>query len=78
MARLAVHNQNLARLQAAVVLNFLGVDMNAASLRSQNQAAVGGNGVARGAQAVAVEHTASIAAVGENERGRAVPRLHQN
>jgi hypothetical protein len=33
--------------------------------------------VARGAQAVAVEHRADLAAVGEGDRGRPVPGLHQ-
>ena len=32
---------------------------------------------ARGAQAVAVERRADLAAIGEGDRGRAVPRLHQ-
>jgi hypothetical protein len=36
-----------------------------------------GDDVARRAQAVAVERRADLAAVGEGDGGRAVPRLHQ-
>ena len=36
-----------------------------------------GDEIARGPQAVAVERRADLAAVGEGDRGRAVPRLHQ-
>ena len=38
---------------------------------------VGGDAVARRAQAVAIEHGADQRAVGEGDRRRAVPRLHQ-
>ena len=77
-ASLAVHNQNLARLKFSVQFDFVSVNVQCASLRSQNQTVVGGDHIARGAQTVAVEHTASVAAVGEDERCRTVPRLHKN
>ena len=48
-----------------------------AHLRRHHDAVVLGDEIARGPQAVAVERRADLAAVGEGDRGRAVPRLHQ-
>ena len=54
-----------------------GVDVEHADLRGEHDQAVVGHPVAGGAQAVAVEHGADDRAVGERDRGRAVPGLHR-
>jgi hypothetical protein len=48
-----------------------------AHLGAHDDEVVVGDQVARRAQAVAVQRGADLAAVGEGDRGRAVPRLHQ-
>ena len=53
------------------------LDRQHAGLRGHDHLVVGGDHVARRAQAVAVERGADLQAVGEGDRGRAVPRLHQ-
>ena len=53
------------------------VDVEHADLGGHHHEAVAGDPVAAGAQTVAVEHRADDRAVGEGDRGRAVPRLHQ-
>ena len=52
-------------------------DRQHAGLRGHDDQAVVGDEIAGGAQAVAVERGADLAAVGEGHGGRAVPRLHQ-
>ncbi len=48
-----------------------------ADLAGHDHAVVVRQVIAAGAQAVAVEHRADVVAVGEDDRRRAVPRLHQ-
>ena len=55
----------------------LGRDVEHADLGRHDDQVVLGDVVARRAQAVAVEHGADADAVGERDRRRAVPRLHQ-
>ena len=57
--------------------HVLGRDVEHADLGRHDDEAVLGDDVARRAQAVAVEHRADHRAVGERDRRRAVPRLHQ-
>ena len=56
---------------------FVGRLVHHAGLRAEHDPAVLGLQPAAGAQAVAVERRADHAAVGEGDRGGAVPRLHQ-
>ena len=57
--------------------DVLGRDLEHADLGRHHDEAVLRDDVARGAQAVAVEHRADLAAVGERDRRGAVPGLHQ-
>ena len=72
-----IDQQHLAGLQPPLGDDVLLRDRQHAHLRGHDDAVVAGDEVARGAQAVAVERGADLAAVGEGDRGRAVPRLHQ-
>ena len=72
-----VDQQHLAGLQPPLGDDVLLRDRQHAHLGGHDDAVVAGDEVARGAQAVAVERGADLAAVGEGDRGRAVPRLHQ-
>ena len=72
-----VHEEDAARVQALLDQHPLGRDVEHADLGGHDHQAVLGDVVARGAQAVPVEHRADDGAVGEGDRGRAVPRLHE-
>ena len=74
---LEVDEQHLARLQAPLLDDAAFLDRQHAGLGGHDHLVVGGDHVAGGAQAVAVERGADLRAVGEGDRGRAVPRLHQ-
>ena len=75
-ALLQVDQQHLARLQAPLADDPLFRDRQHAGLRRHDHQTIVGDDVAGRAQAVAVERGADLAAVGESDRGRAVPRLH--
>ena len=72
-----VDQEHAARLQPPLVLHVFLVDGEHAALGRQHDEAVLGHPVAGRAQAVAVEDRADPGAVGEGDRGRAVPGLHQ-
>ena len=74
---LEVDEQHLARLQAPLADDAAFLDRQHAGLGRHDHLVVGGDHVAGGPQAVAVERGADLAAVGEGDGGRAVPRLHQ-
>ncbi len=71
-----VDHEHLAGLQAPLAHNFVLRDGQHAGLGRHDHQVVVGHAVARGAQAVAVECGADLAAVGEHDRCGAVPRLH--
>ena len=75
-AEVRVDQEHAARLEAALLHDRGRVDGEHAHLRGHHHEAVLGHPVARRAEAVAVEHGADDRAVGERDRGRAVPRLH--
>ena len=77
-AVLQVEVDDLAGLQAALLLHLVVADVEHAGLGGHHEEAVLAEGVARGAQAVAVENRARVHAVAEGHGGRAVPRLHQH
>ena len=72
-----VDEEELAGLQAALADDVGGRLVHHAGLRAEHDPAVLGLQPAAGAQAVAVERRADHAAVGERDRGGAVPRLHE-
>ena len=77
-AFLGVNQQNLAGLQTPLLGNLCGVEVHDTNLTGHYHHVVLGDGVTGGAQTVAVEHTAGIAAVAEEQGCRTVPRLHQD
>ena len=73
-----VDQEHAARLQAALGLHVLRLDRaEHADFAGHDHAVVVREVVARGPQAVAIEHGADVLAVGKRDRRRAVPRLHQ-
>ena len=72
-----VDEQDPAGMQALLEQDVLGGDVEDADLRRHDHQVVLGDVVARGPEAVAVEHRANHGAVGERDRRRPVPRLHQ-
>ena len=72
-----VDEEELAGLQPPLAHDVRRVLVEHAGLRREHDPAVGGLVPAAGTQAVAVERRADHAAVGERDRGGAVPRLHQ-
>jgi hypothetical protein len=72
-----VDQQHLARLQAPLLDDALLGDRQHAELGGQHHEPVIGDEIARGTQAVAVERRADLAAIGEGDRGRPIPGLHQ-
>ena len=72
-----VDQEDVARLQAALAQHVLGRHVDHAGLGAQHDPAVLGLEPATRPQAVAVERGADHAPVGEGDRRRAVPRLHQ-
>ena len=76
-AFLSVDKQNFARFEATFRHHIGGLKVHHAHFRSHHHHTALGDGVARWAQTVAVEHTAGITSVGEHQRSGAVPRLHQ-
>ena len=73
-----IYQQHFAGLQAAFLHHGGRVDVQYTGFGGHQHAAVGGFEVAQGTQAVAVEHGSNLLAIGENERGRAVPGLHKS
>ena len=74
---LEVDQEQLAGRQPALALDVLGRDRHHPGLGGEHDVALGVLDPAPGAQAVAVEHRARPAPVGEGDRRGAVPRLHQ-
>jgi len=72
-----VDQEHAAGLDAPFVGNLRRGYVEHAGFRRHDHHAALGDGVAKGAQAVAVEHATDLHAVGERDRGRAVPGLHQ-
>ena len=75
--RREVEPQERAGAEPAAACDVRGRDVQHARLRREDEEPVRAERPARGAQAVAVERRAEREAVGERDRGGAVPRLHQ-
>ena len=74
---LEIDEEDLPGMQPLLDHHVRGIDVEHAHFRRHHDEAVLRHHVARRPQAVAVEHGADLAPVGEGERSRAVPRLHQ-
>ena len=72
-----VDQEHAARLEPPLLHDRLGGQVEHAHLGGHDHQAVLGDVVARGAQAVAVQHRADADAVREGDGGRAVPGLHE-
>ena len=72
-----VDQQHLAGLQPPLGDDLVLGDLQHAHFGRHHDAVVLGDEIARRAQPVAVQRRADLAAVGEGDRGGAVPRLHQ-
>ena len=70
-----INQEHLAGLQAPFANDFVLRHGQHAGLRAHDHQVVVGDAVARGAQAIAVQRGANLAAVGEHDAGRAVPGL---
>ena len=66
-----------ARLEAAALLDLRRGNIQYAGFRGHHQLVILGDGVAEGAQAVAIQHSADVAVGGGHNHRRPVPRLHQ-
>ena len=75
---LGVDEEHAARLQAALAHDAARLDVEHADLAREHDEPVVGDDVATGSQSVAVERGADEGTVGEDDRGRAVPRLHEH
>ena len=75
-ALLQIDQQHFARLQTPFRDDAFFRDRQDADLRGEDDEAVVGDDIAGRAQPVAVERRADLAAIGESDGGRAVPRLH--
>jgi hypothetical protein len=71
-----VDEEHAAGLEAALLGDLGGREVDDARLRGEHDEVVGGAPPAGGAQAVAVEDGADLGAVGEADARGAVPRLH--
>ena len=76
-ALLEVDQQHLARLQAPLGDDLILRNLQHAHFGRHHDAVVLGDEITRRTKAVAIERGADLAAVGEGNRGGAVPRLHQ-
>ena len=77
-AGVGVHQEHLARGDAALADDLCRVQVEDADLGGQHHQAVVGDPVAGRAQAVAVQHGPDLVAVGEGHGCGPVPRLHQH
>ena len=72
-----IHQEHFARLQTSFFFHVLRRNRQHANLRRHNDFVIVGQVIARGTQAVAIQYCADVVAVGEHDRGRAIPGLHQ-
>ena len=72
-----INQQHLAGLEAPFALDLFFRHRQHAGFRRQDHQIIIGDDVAGGAQAIAVERRADLAAIGKGDGGGAVPRLQQ-
>ena len=76
-ALVEVDQQHLAWLQPPLLDDVLFLDRQHAGFRRHHNAVVAGEQITRRPQTIAVERGTDLAAIGEGDCRRAVPRLHQ-
>ena len=74
-AALEIDRDDLAGPESIAIHDLVFVGREHADLRRDANQSIGSGNHARGAEAVAVERSADEAAVGEDQRGRSIPRL---
>ena len=77
LAFLGVHEEHLARFESSLGGHFGRVEIHNAHLAGHHHHIAFGNGISGRTQAVAVEHSADVASVAEEQGGRSVPRFHK-
>ena len=75
---LRINQQDLTWLQTTFRHHVARLEVHHAHLRGYHHHTLFGDGVATGAQAVTIQHTACVATIAEQQGGRTVPRLHQD
>ena len=75
---LGVNQQNLSWLQTTFRHHVAGLKVHHTHLAGHYHHSLLGDGVATGAQTIAVEHTTCIAAIAEQQSSWSVPGLHQD
>ncbi len=75
LAALGIDQQNFSRPQALPFGDLFAVEIGNSHLGADHQQTIRGQGVTQGTQTVAVELRADGAAVGEDQRRRAIPRF---
>ena len=75
---LCIDEENLTRLQASLLGNLSRIEIHHTYLRCDYHHIVLGDGVAGRTQTISIEHTTGIAAIAEEQGGRAIPWLHQD
>ena len=78
LAFLGIDQENLTRLEASLLGNFLWVEVHHTHLGCHHHHVVLGDGVTGRTQTVAVEQSAGVATVAEEQGGRTIPWLHQD
>ena len=76
-AKRGIHQEHPAWLKTALLQDALGWNIEHTDFRGHDDPVVLRHIITRGTQPVAVEHRADLQAVGERNRGRAVPWLDQ-
>ena len=71
-----IDEEHLAGLQTPLLDDIFFGDGQTTALRTHDHQIITGDDVARGAQAIAIQRGADLAAIGKRNRCRAVPRLH--
>ena len=74
---LRIDEEDAAGLEAAFMRDALGLDVEDADLGGHDNEVVLGHVITAGTKAVAVKDRANLRAVGESNRGRTIPRLHE-
>ena len=72
-----VHDEHLARLQTALELHIRRIDRQNARFRAHDHEIVVRDVVTRRTQTIAIERRAHHRAIGEGDRCRTIPRLHE-
>ena len=77
-AFLGINQEDLTRLQTALLGNLGWVEIHHTYLRCDYHHIVLGDGVAGRTQTISIEHTTGIAAIAEEQGGRTIPWFHQD